>query len=156
MTALNRSQAQYLRIFNESSTFYRWQNYYVGQTITLDSASWTYNPFDCSGLTFGSTGGDASMSITMPATALAVTAFQTALNDNYLCEIKMYQFYSALTQITPQASQILIGTYVGEVTGISGSFVQLEIRLGSSLSPVGAQVPPRKYTGALVGAPIRL
>ena len=96
------------------------------------------------------------MSITLPATSLAVTAFETALNNNYLCEIKMYQFYSALTQITPQASQILIGTYVGEVTGISGSFVQLEIRLGSSLSPVGAQVPPRKYTGALVGAPIRL
>lgn len=156
MTAENRAQSQYLRIFNESSTFYRWQNYYVGQTITLDSASWSYHPFDCNGLTSGTTGSESSMSVTVPATNLAVTAFEEALNNNYLCEIKMYQFYSALNQLAPQASQILIGTFVGEVTGISGSFIELQINLGSSLSPVGAQVPPRKYTGSLVGAPIRL
>lgn len=156
MTAENRAQCQYLRIFNESSTFYRWQNYYVGQTITLDTASWEYHPFDCNGLVSGTNGSDSLLSIAVPATSTAVTAFQTALNNNYLCEIKMYQFYSALTQITPQASQVLIGTFVGEVTGIGGSFIELDIKLGSSLSPVGAQVPPRKYSGALVGAPIRL
>lgn len=156
MTAENRAQSQYLRIFNESTTFYRWQNYYVGQTITLDSVSWSYNPFDCNGLTSGTTGGDSLLSVTVPATNLAVTAFEQALNNNYLCEIKMYQFYSDLNQLAPQLSQILIGVFVGEVIGIGGSFIELEIKLGSSLSPVGAQVPPRKYTGALVGAPIRL
>lgn len=156
MTAENRAQSQFLRIFNESSTFYRWQNYYIGQTVTLGSASWSYHPFESNGLVSGTTGGDSSLSIKVPATTLAVTVFQTAIDNNYLCEIKIYQFYSALQQTAPQAEQITVGTYVGEVIGISGTFAELEIQLGSSLSPVGAQVPPRKYTGSLVGAPIRL
>jgi len=156
MTAENRAQSQFLRIFDDSSTFYRWQNYYIGQTVTLSSASWAYHPFESDGLVSGTTGGDSSLSIKVPATSLAVTAFQTAIDSNYLCEIQFFQFYSALSQTSPQASQITVGTYIGEVVGLGGSFAELEVQLGSSLSPVGAQVPPRKYTGALVGPPIRL
>jgi hypothetical protein len=85
-----------------------------------------------------------------------VAAFESALNQNRLCELRLYEFDSSLGQAGPQSGQLLIGVYVGEIIGINGSFSQLTVSLGSSLAPVGAQVPPRKFTNAMIGAPLRL
>lgn len=152
----NRGQAQYLRIFDGATSYLRWQGYYVGQTVTWDSQSWSYFPFVANGLIGGSSGSDSGVSVSIPASQAAINAFEAALNENRLVEIKVYEFSTLLTQAQPQASQLLIGAFVGEVTGINGSFSSLEIQLGSSLAPVGAQAPPRKFTSLLVGAPIRL
>jgi len=125
----NRAQAQYLRIYDESSTYVRWQQYYVNQTITLDAASWTFNPFSANGIVGSSASGGNSISVTAPATTSVVDAFTAAIANNRLCE---------------------------EVTGMGGSFTGISIELGSSLSPVGAQVPPRKFTSYLIGSPLRI
>jgi hypothetical protein len=152
----NRGQSQYLRIFDESSTYYRWQNYYVGQTVTWDTASWVYQSFVANGFIGGSAGTDVGVTVDVPATGTAVSAFESALNQNRLCELRLYEFDSSLGQAGPQSGQLLIGVYVGEIIGINGSFSQLTVSLGSSLAPVGAQVPPRKFTNAMIGAPLRL
>lgn len=151
----NRGQAQYLRIFDDSATYVRWQGYYVGQTVTFDSQSWSFFPFVANGLINGDAGSDSGVTVTVPATADAVELFETAIRENYLCEVKIYEFDTRLTQAQPQASQSLIGAFLGEVIGIDGSFSSWDIRLGSSLSPVGAQVPPRKFNSLLIGAPLR-
>ena len=134
----NRGQSQYLRIYDNSQTYVRWQAYYINQTITLDSASWIYNPFNADGMMAGSPAG-SDVTITVPATTTAISVFKVALNNNRLCEIKMYEFDTRLSQAK-----------------ISGSFTELSINLSSALSPVGAQVPPRKFTTLLIGAPVRL
>lgn len=152
----NRSQSQYLRIFDEAATYIRWQSYYIGSTITWQSASWSYHPFNADGLIGGTAGSDVGVSIEIPATTAAVDAFNDALSNNRLCQLLIYEFNSSLSQTVPQSGQYLIGSYVGEVIGISGSFALLQIALGSSLAPVGAQVPPRKFSSALIGAPIRI
>ena len=82
--------------------------------------------------------------------------FHTAISENYLCEIKLYEFDSRLSQSAPQSGQLLIGSYIGEVVGISGSFIEYDVSIGSSLAPVGAQVPPRSFSSRLVGNPIKL
>jgi hypothetical protein len=151
----NRGQAQYLRIFDNAGTYVRWQGYYVGQTVTWDSQQWSYFPFVANGLINGDIGSDSGVSITVPATADAVDVFEQALRLNRLCEIKIYEFDTRLTQAQPQATQALIGAFVGEIVTIGGSFAAWDISLGSSLSPVGAQVPPRKFNNLLIGAPIR-
>lgn len=152
----NRGQAQYLRLYDNSGTYLRWQAYYVNQTITWDSQQWSYHPFTADGLIGGNPGTDAGISLSVPATTAAIDAFEDALNLNQLCEIKMYEFDTRLTQAAPQASQLLIGAFVGEVIGISGSFASLTIKLGSSLAPVGAQAPPRKFSSTMIGAPLRI
>jgi hypothetical protein len=68
----------------------------------------------------------------------------------------MYEFDSRLSQAVPQSGQLLIGTFIGEVVGIGGSFTELDVSIGSSLAPVGAQVPPRSFSSRLVGNPIKL
>ena len=153
---MGRAQAQYLRIFDDSSTYVRWQGYYVNQTVTLDSASWEYMPFSASGIVESGASGGKSVSITVPATNSVVEAFNLALSYGRFCELKIYEFDSRLDQTAPQSGQNLIAAYTAEVVNVSGTFTRLDIELGSSLSPVGAQVPPRKFTSYLIGAPLRI
>ena len=94
----NRAQAQYLRIFDEAGTYYRWQQFYFNQSVTWDSQTWDYHPFSVNALVGSATQAEAGISITVPATSLATTVFHTAISENYLCEIKLYEFDSRLSQ----------------------------------------------------------
>jgi hypothetical protein len=151
-----RGQSQYLRIFDTSGTYQRWQNYYVNSTVTFDSASWAFLGFDVDGFTAGQTGDEGGVSVTLPATAFIIDTVEDALRNARLVELSMYEFDTLDGNNTPQAGQELIASYVGEVVGAGGPFESISLELGSSLSPVGAQVPPRKFTSRLIGVPVKL
>lgn len=151
----NRSQAFYLRVFSGATDFQRWQSYYVNQTITFDSKSWDYHPFTVDAFTGGSTPGERFM-LEVPATNQAVETFNYALGLNWLCEVRLYEFSTQVTQNAPSTSQVLIAAVFGEVVEVRGGFTSLSVTLGSGLAPVGAQAPPRTYTTALVGTPLRV
>jgi len=151
-----RCQSQYLRIFDNGGTLQRWQNYYVNSTVTFDSASWAFLGFDVDGFTAGQTGDKGGVSVTLPATAFVIDTVEDALRNARLVELSMYEFDTLDGNNTPQAGQELIASYVGEVVGAGGPFESISLELGSSLSPVGAQVPPRKFTSRLIGVPVKL
>ena len=151
-----RGQSQYLRIFSGSTTYQRWQSYYVNSSVTWESAAWSYQPFDADGITAGEVQSESSISIALPATTNVMEVVLQALNEARLAELRLYEFDTILGNSTPQAEQTLIASYLGEVVGVSGSFTSIQMQLGSSISPVGAQVPPRKFTTKLIGAPCQL
>ena len=151
-----RAQAQYLRIFSGSTTYQRWHSYYVNTNVTWESATWAYQPFDADGITAGEVQSESSISIQLPATTNVVEVALQALNEARLAELRFYEFDTLLGNSTPQAGQRLIASYLGEVVGVQGSFTSIEMQLGSSISPVGAQVPPRTFSTQLVGAPCKL
>tara|TARA_R100000655_G_scaffold1149_1_gene4635 strand:- start:463 stop:927 length:465 start_codon:yes stop_codon:yes gene_type:complete len=152
----NRGQAQYLRIYTGGTDKQLWQSYYVNSTISLSSKSWSYFPFTADGLMSSSASGANRVSVTCPATTTAISALTEALNNQYLCELKVYEFDSRLSNVAPQSNQSLIVNFLGVITEISGTFETLRVRIGSSISPVGASCPPRKFTTDLIGNPIRL
>jgi hypothetical protein len=151
-----RAQSQFLRIFSGTTTYQRWQSYYVNVSVTWDSASWAYQPFDADGITAGEGQSEASIGIRLPATTNVVEVALQALNEARLAELQLYEFDTLLGNSFPQAGQTLVASYIGEVVGVSGSFTELTLELGSSLAPVGAQVPPLKYTSKLIGSPCKL
>ena len=151
-----RGQSQYLRIFSGSTTYQRWQSYYVNTSVTYGGAVWAYQSFDADGITAGEVQSESSISVQLPATANAVEVAVQALNEARLAELQIYEFDTLLGNSTPQAGQTLIASYLGEVVNVSGSFTSIEMQLGSSLSPVGAQVPPRSFTSKLIGSPCKL
>lgn len=151
-----RGQSQYLRIFSGSTTYQRWQSYYVNTSVTYGGAVWAYQPFDADGITAGEVQSEASISVRLPATTNAIEVALQALNEARLAELQLYEFDTILGNSAPQSGQTLIASYVGEVVGVSGSFTSIEMELGSSLSPVGAQVPPRTFSTQLIGAPCKL
>jgi len=151
-----RGQSQFLRIFSGSTTYQRWQSYYVNTSVTWESASWAYQPFDTDGITAGEVQSESSISINLPATTTVMEVVLQALNEARLAELKFYEFDTLLGNDTPQATQTLIASYLGEVVGVKGSFTSIQLELGSSLSPVGAQVPPRTFSTRLIGSPCKL
>ena len=151
-----RAQAQYLRILSGSTTYQRWQSYYVNTSVSYGSAVWAYQPFDADGITAGEVQSESSISVRVPATTNAIEVALQALDEARLAELQLYEFDTLLGNSTPQAGQTLIASYLGEVVGVSGSFTSIEMELGSSLAPIGAQVPPRKFTSKLTGSPCKL
>jgi hypothetical protein len=133
-----RAQSQYLRIYDAAGvTYQRWQSYYANTSVTWSSASWNYVPFIAA------------------ATGLVLDAFLAAISDGRLVDLSIYQFDSTINNNTPQAGQELVAAYTGQVVGGNGGLTSLTIQLGSALSPVGAQVPPRRLTLAIMGQGIR-
>ena len=151
-----RAQAQYLRIFSGSIIYQRWQSYYVNTSVSYDSNVWAYQPFDADGITAGEVQSESSISVTLPATTNVMEVVLQALNEARLAELQVYEFDTILGNSTPQTGQTLIASYLGEVVGVSGGFTSIQMQLGSSLSPVGAQVPPRTFSTRLIGAPCKL
>jgi hypothetical protein len=151
-----RGQSQFLRIFSGSTTYQRWQSYYVNTSVTWESASWSYQPFDADGITAGEVQSESSIAVTLPATTNVMEVVLQALDKARLAELRLYEFDTILGNSTPQTGQTLIASYLGEVVGVSGSFTSIQMELGSSLSPVGAQVPPRTFSTRLIGAPCKL
>jgi len=151
-----RGQSQYLRIFSGNTTYQRWQSYYVNTSVSYGGAVWAYQPFDADGITAGEVQSESSISVTLPATTNVIEVVLQALNEARLAELQIYEFDTIFGNSTPQGGQNLIASYLGEVVGVSGSYTQITMELGSSISPVGAQVPPRKFTTKLIGAPCQL
>lgn len=151
-----RAQSQYLRIFLGSTTYIRWQSYYVNQSVTWDGQQWSYQPFNADGITVGKAESESSIVLRVPATTNMVEILLPSLDEGRLGELSVYEFDPNVNNTSPQSSQVLIASYTGEIVNIKGTFTELEIELGSSLSPIGAQTPPRSFTSRLIGAPCRL
>lgn len=152
-----RAQSQYLRIYDAGGTTYqRWQSYYANITVTWDGQSWQFVPFIADGFTEGISGDEANITVQAPAITTVVTAFETAILDGRMVELSTYQFDPLFGNDAPQAGQTLIARYVGQVAGGGGGLTSLTLQLGSAISPIGAQIPPRKFTTAIMGKGARL
>ena len=153
-----RAQSQFLRIYDASTgvVYQRWQSYYANTTVTLGGQGWAYVPFIADGFTEGVSGDEASITISAPAIPVVVDAFTAAIRNGYLIEIDTYQFDPLVGNDAPQAAQVQIAAYVGQVTGGGGNLTSLKVQLGSAIAPVGAQIPPRTFTSNIIGKGCKL
>ena len=151
-----RAQAQYLRIYDTVTTYQRWQSYYANVSVTLSNQQWQYVPFIADGFTEGISGDESNISIQAPAITTVVQAFEAAILNGRMVELSTYQFDPLFGNNAPQSGQILIARYIGQVAGGSGGLTSMTLQLGSAISPVGAQIPPRKFTSRIMGKGARL
>lgn len=154
--ASNRAQSQFLRIYTSGgSDHHLWQNFYVNQSVTVSSKSYRFFPFFWDGIGESSAIGEQTVQLTLPATSLAISAFEAAFSSKHLCELQTYEFDSRLGVSSPQSSQTVIGSFLGYISKMSSSLTELSVELGSTIAPVGAQIPSRTASNRLVGVPIQ-
>lgn len=151
-----RAQSLFLRIYSGNITYKRWQSYYVNSTVEWESQQWAYQPFEAEGMTAGSVQSESSISVTLPATTDIVESVVAALDNSRLAELRMYEFNPLLNNARPQVGQTLIASYSAEIVNVTAELTTITMELGNSLAPIGAQVPPRKFTIKLIGVPCRL
>lgn len=151
-----RAFAQYLRIYGSTDTYARWQNYYVNITVAWESASWDFVPFAAEGIETGDLQNEGSLVVVLPATSALYEQVLFALRQGLTVDIRTYEFDPRSNNASPQTTQTQVARYTAQVVNARRSMSQIELVLGGTLAPVGAQVPPRKFTSRLVGTPCRL
>jgi hypothetical protein len=156
MIMTNTAQAQYLRIFDSTGDYNRWQSYYINQTIEWQEQEWDFQSFDAEGIFAGDIAAEGGLTVEVPITSITLPALRNAMRFGYLMEITQYEFDPTLGNDEPQVDQRQTAQYVGEVIGMKGRFTKLDVELGSVLAPIGIQLPPRTMTSRLIGVPCQL
>lgn len=126
-----------------------YQNYWVKQTVNGAA----FYPFMCDGFLSAATSGQDSVRVTVPLTGESLGWLENGLANAWIVTIRMHQFDPANTAVPPPLT--LVTEYTGEIIKGQRNASQISFDVGSSLSPVIAQVPPRKYTTTLIGEPPR-
>lgn len=151
-----RAQSQYLRIYSTAgTTISTWQSYY-SKSVSLDGYTWLYVPFTAEGVSESLSGTESDINVRAPATGIVVTAFESAISNAHLVDLKIYQFDMLIGNDVPQTSQQLLLSYTGQVVGGSATLTTLQVQLGAPVSTIGTQVPPRTLTTAIMGSGLRL
>jgi len=153
---MGTAQAAFLELSDGFGTvFARWQSYAIEEVISWDGQSWAYQQFDWAGITSGQAVGDQA-TITLPARPSVLELTPRASAGAWVASLRVIQWDDEASATPPASGYVLAASCVGQVIGASGTLTQQTWRLGSALSPIGAQFPPRTATTALLGVPCRL
>lgn len=153
------------------------QSYWVNNKVWLqegdESRLYSFLAFDSGVIVTTNTGDNQTLAVTLPATASMFALVEDCITNRIVWRVSIIEF-EALSAQTPGAAAAvvdgvqtynagaigskfqLLARFFGEIINADSDTVNLNISLGSSLSPVGSQVPPRKFSTLRVGAPLRL
>jgi hypothetical protein len=129
----------------------RYQSYWPSQIVD----SHTFYPFNVNAIVSNATGGQQSLSVDFAASNDIVSIIETGLANGYFVELNFYQFTPTVSG-SPPAAKALFASYIGELISASQNETSISIQIGSSLNPVEAQAPPRKFTTTLIGEPPKI
>ena len=150
------AQAAFLELGDGfGATFARWQSYAIDQLVSWDSQSWTYQQLDWAGITSGQAVGDQA-TLTLPAVPSVLALTKQAQAGAWVATLRVIQWDEELSSTPPASGYVLAASCVGQVIGAGGGLTQITWRLGSALSPIGAQFPPRTAITSSIGVPCRL
>jgi len=129
----------------------RYQSYWPGQIVD----SHTFYPFNVNAIISNATGGQQSLSVDFAASNDIISIIETGLANGYFVELSFY-YFTPTTSGAPPAAKTLFASYIGELISASQNETSISIQIGSSLNPVEAQAPPRKFTTTLIGEPPKI
>jgi hypothetical protein len=137
--------AQYFKLTTATGTVLRYQNYFVGQSSSYLSESYTFAPFRAEGALATLNGDNQQLQVLFPNVEYALRLVEQG-NGNRLSEL---QLTTAWLNGSDQISTTLSDYYLG--IGASFSETTIELRFRSAIDSVGSQFPGRTLTRELVG-----
>jgi hypothetical protein len=132
----------YLTLTSAAGTQYRWQNFFVNETVNGHS----FVPFGFSGITINRQGDNVDATLVFPNNELSRRWSVDVLRDGWLAEVKVM-----LLNPTDRAEQEELHSYTGKTSGGGWDEAALTIRLNTVLDAVGGEVPKRRLRQRLVG-----
>ena len=139
---------------------YRFQNFFLGETITRNGNKYSFLPFGFSGVTINKTGDGTEASILLPNStseadqsnnvgALSRSFSKEAIDGRWLA-------YARLLILDPDdktslTSGTMLCRYWGQVTAGGWDNSTITLTLSTVLDAVGGDVPQRKLSQTLVG-----
>lgn len=120
----------------------RYQNFAVDQTVTYNSNSYTYAPFDVSDMVQQRSAGKLSVTLTFPGTPTFVDLLEDAV-VNYRYK---FSFDFTAAEITPTLFTSVVGVAENGASNFSG----VSIVISDGIDTTEAQIPRRKITYDMV------
>lgn len=135
---------QYFKL-TTASQILRYQNYFVGQSSTYLSESYSFAPFRAEGALASLNGDNENLRILFPNIEVALRLLEQA-NGNRLSELTLVTAW-----LNP--SEQIINTVTDYYIGIGASYSEttIELRYRSAVDSVGSAFPARTFTRDLVG-----
>ena len=146
---------------------HRFQNFFIGETVTYSSNDYTFLPFGFSGVTVNRSGDGVEASLVVP-NLISTTNSKTNLSVNWAVDAMEFYDSNGIRK-SPWIAHVLVMLldpddktsfsatnplyeYYGAVSGGSWDESSLNLSLGTVLDAVGSDVPMRRLTQKLVGS----
>jgi hypothetical protein len=134
-----------------STVVKRYQSYWPGETVD-DHA---FYPFNSNAIVSNATGGQQSLTVDFAVSQEILDLIENGLTNSYFVELSFYRF-TATASTDSSTAKLVFASYIGELLSASQTETTVSIQIGSSLNPVEAQAPPRKFTTTLIGEPPKI
>jgi hypothetical protein len=137
--------ANFFRLTAANGLVYRFQNYYVNDSIQYLSEQYTFAPFQSQGSMAALNGDNEQLRVLFPNVEYSLRLLEQA-DGNRLSELRLT---TAWLTGSGQIANTLTDFYVGIGSGFSET--TLELRFRSAIDSVGSEFPGRTLTKDLVG-----
>ena len=141
----------FVKFTSGGSVKFRFQNFFIGETITNESEPYDFVPFGFSGVTINRTGDGTESSLLFPNSTENVGVLTRSFSQEAI-EGKWIAFVRVLI-VDPddKTSFSTLSNYYGQVTSGSWGDASISLTLSSVLDAVGGDVPQRKISQKIVG-----
>ena len=138
--------AALVMFYKDGTVFARWQNFWVNETINQTQ----FVNFDVSEVMMNRSADEGGVTLTIPATNAHLQLIDTAIANEYLCQIQIVEMPANGATFDPLSST-LIAQFVGEVLAMQTDLTQIEVEIGTAMDAISGDIPGRKITTSLVG-----
>ncbi len=136
---------QFFKLRTTDGVTHRYQNYFIGQSASLLSESYTFAPFRAEGAMATLNGDNAQLQVLFPHVDFALVLVESG-NGNRLSELELTTAWlNAAGSITNTTTDYYIGL------GASFNDTTIELRFRSAIDSVGSNFPGRTFTREMVG-----
>jgi hypothetical protein len=125
----------------------RYQNFFIGQDITLSGQTFNFAPFGFSGVTVTRSGDGLEASLVFPNNSITRSWAVDSVDHHYVMEVTVLIIDSA----NKNGPHTTVHNYTGQVVGGGWDNVSLNLQLSSVLDAVGTDVPRRSLDRQTVG-----
>lgn len=126
---------------------FRYQNFHINSIATYNGAKYNFLPFGFSGVSINRSGDNTDASLVFPNNRIARSWGIQALENRWLAQVYVLSLNPDST-----SGGTLMHSYTGTVAEGNWNETTLTLTLNTVLDAVGADVPARRITQALVGA----
>ena len=141
----------FVKFTSGDTTLFRFQNFFIGETITNESEPYDFVPFGFSGVTVNKTGDGTEASLTLPNSTDNVGVLTRSFSQDALAA--GWIAYVRVLIVNPDTETVIstLSQYYGRITAGTWDNASISLNLSSVLDAVGSDIPQRKITQGLVG-----
>lgn len=125
---------------------YRFQNFFINQSVTFENNAYGFLPFGFSGVTINRTGDNTEASLVFPNNALSRAWTTEAVRDRWLAHVRVI-----ILDPDDSTSFNVLHQYYGQIASAMWGDTNVQLATNTILDAVGADIPRRKLTQKLVG-----